>query len=663
MKYRREIDGLRAIAVMSVIFFHAGFQGFSGGFVGVDIFFVISGYLITSIILAEKQSGTFSLIGFYERRAKRILPALFFVLFACLPFAWILLFPTDLKQFSESLVSVSTFLSNVYFWKNSFYFDTAAELKPLLHTWSLAVEEQYYVLFPIFILLTWKLNKRWVVGMLIAITLISLAAAEWGSFNALSLSFYLLPTRAWELLIGVLLSFYLFERKPDHSFAIKHHQLISLAGLALIAYAIVSFDKQTPFPSLYGLIPTIGAGLIILAGTEHTLVGRVLGSKPLVGIGLISYSAYLWHQPLFVFARHESIDEPSKLLLAALAVVTLVFAYLSWKYIETPFRKKDFDTKRVFSYSLAGSLFFISAGVALPLLKDPYSGFTPDQKNIYSYMSYNFNAKARKDQCFLDSSAQSYESFSSVCKNVVKNKPTLLLWGDSHAAAMSIGLRPLLKNVVQYTSSNCPPILGINLPGARYCQGINDFIFKEIERLHPDEIILQAYWYTYGARKLAGLGETIASIQNISPASHVTIVGNVPLWPDSLPVLLLKQNVSLDGDVYLHLPLYADLKLQDERLKFVADANNIAFVSALDAFCLGDKCKAITSFGGASAPTAFDYGHLTEAGSVLLAQAMLTQSDLENKHHYRSLIFTEVKERDSATPFSSKSHRNKSTHF
>ena len=199
MIYRREIDGLRALAVVPVILFHAGFQAFSGGFVGVDVFFVISGYLITSIILAELETGTFSVVNFYERRARRILPALFFVMLACLPFAWLWLLPDYLKSFSQSLVAVPVFASNILFWITSGYFEPAAELKPLLHTWSLAVEEQYYVFFPLFLMLTWRLGRRWILSILAVLLVVSLAAAEWGSHAEPVPTFFLLPTRGWEL--------------------------------------------------------------------------------------------------------------------------------------------------------------------------------------------------------------------------------------------------------------------------------------------------------------------------------------------------------------------------------------------------------------------------------------------------------------------------------
>ena len=215
MNYRREIDGLRALAVLPVIFFHAGFQAFSGGFVGVDVFFVISGYLITSIILTEKTSGKFTLINFYERRARRILPALFFVMLACLPFAWLWLLPSNLNDFSKNLIVVPLFSSNFLFTNQSGYFDTAIELKPLIHTWSLAVEEQYYLLFPIFISFLWRKAWPWASRIIFVVALISLIFSNWGAYHYPAATFYLLPTRIWELFIGSLVALYLFNHNQN----------------------------------------------------------------------------------------------------------------------------------------------------------------------------------------------------------------------------------------------------------------------------------------------------------------------------------------------------------------------------------------------------------------------------------------------------------------
>ena len=381
MKYRAEIDGLRALAVVPVILYHAGFQLFSGGFVGVDVFFVISGYLITSIILMDIDKGKFSLVHFYERRARRLLPALFFIMLISLPFAWLFLIPTDLKAFAQSLVAVSTFTSNILFWQESgSYFAAASELKPLLHTWSLAVEEQYYVLYPLFLMLVWQFGKSWVVAILIVLFILSLGLAQWGAYNHPIATFYLLPTRGWQLLIGVFASFYLKNHQHPSSKSIN--QFASILGLLLIFFSIFIYDKHTPYPSLYALVPTIGTVLVILFAVKGVLVNSLLSIKAIVGIGLISYSAYLWHVPLLVFARHQHFNELSLSVTMTLIFCTFVFAYFTWKYVENPFRnKKIFSRRSIFISSLAGSLFFVAFGL---FVSNSY-------KNTESEMAYTLS--------------------------------------------------------------------------------------------------------------------------------------------------------------------------------------------------------------------------------------------------------------------------------
>lgn len=310
MKYRREIDGLRAVAVVPVVLFHAGFGLFSGGYVGVDVFFVISGYLITTILLSELHDGRFSIVKFYERRARRLLPALFLVMACCLPFAWLWLLPEDMVDFGQSLMAVVGFVSNVLFWREETgYFNTAAELKPLLHTWSLAVEEQFYLLFPLALMLLWKLPRTGLFVLLALVSVISLGIAEWGAHNQPAAAWFLLPTRAWELGIGALAAIHLRNKPLDPQASGGFNQLMSLAGISLIAWAIFFFDDNTPFPGVWGLLPVVGTALVILFATPATLGGRLLGTRALVGTGLISYSAYLWHQPLLAFARQRNIVE------------------------------------------------------------------------------------------------------------------------------------------------------------------------------------------------------------------------------------------------------------------------------------------------------------------------------------------------------------------
>ena len=364
MDYRREIDGLRSVAVLPVVFFHAGFQLFGGGYVGVDVFFVISGYLITSIIAAELQTGNFSLLGFYDRRARRILPALFVVVLACLPFAWFWLLPSDLKEFSEAVVSVFTFSSNILFWRTSGYFDTDSELKPLLHTWSLAVEEQYYVFFPLLLAFLWRFGQRVTLLVLGVLAGISLGLGQWGSTNDPSAAFYLLPTRGWELLIGAGAAL-LLAKGAVEPVGWLARELGSAFGLSLIAGAIFLYKKDTPFPGVYALVPTVGAALIILLATPQTAVGRILASPLAVGIGLVSYSTYLWHQPLLAFARHRGHDEPGSLLMGGLAVLSVLLGYLSWRFVERPFRnRRQFSRAQIFQLGGGVSALFVGLGVA-----------------------------------------------------------------------------------------------------------------------------------------------------------------------------------------------------------------------------------------------------------------------------------------------------------
>lgn len=505
MDYRREIDGLRAVAVIPVLLFHAGFGQFSGGFVGVDVFFVLSGYLITSIILAEKQQGTFTIVGFYERRARRILPALFFVMLLCLPFAWIWMLPSDLKAFSKSLVSVSVFASNILFWSESGYFDTVAELKPLLHTWSLAVEEQYYVLFPIFISVTWKFGKRWIVGIIIIMASLSLAAAQWGAFRDPSATFYLLPTRGWELLIGALTAFHLgsqkklalVPREPDHWVG----QFTSAAGLLLIAYAIFSFDKTTPFPSIYALIPTLGAAMVILCATPQTVVGKLLSTKLLVGIGLISYSTYLIHQPLLVFARLQSGHALTTNVLSILLLGSLALAYFSWRYVERPFRsRRQISRNTIFVFSLMGTVFFLVVG----LVGYSNNGFESRiSDEIRTLLRAKDNNNPQQGKCL--SAEKRYIKPEASC--IFGDARNILgaVIGDSTGNALVYELGEALKaknsGVSEMTYSGCPSTLGVyrvDRKDDHRCAEYNADVYRYLRDSNAHQyVVLASRWTLY----------------------------------------------------------------------------------------------------------------------------------------------------------------------
>jgi len=489
VEYRREIDGLRAIAVLPVIFFHAGFAAFSGGFIGVDVFFVISGYLITTIILSDMNKQQFSIVTFYERRARRILPALFFVMLCCLPFTWMWLTPKHIKDFTLSLKAVSSFSSNFLFWDESGYFSVASEWKPLLHTWSLAVEEQYYVLFPLFLMALWKLRKRWIFGALMAVGAISLIVAQWGAYHAPSATFFLLHARFWELAIGALIAFY-FLYKSEHERFIKSRKKTSelggFVGLLLICYSIYAFDKNTPFPSLYALLPTVGTGLIIIFATSETFVGRFLGIKPMVGIGLISYSIYLWHQPLFVFARHRSLTEPGTTLLLVLSAASILLAYISWRFVERPFRDKQIVTrKRIFTFAITGSLLFMTIGITWHHYQNKFFYRVLSVRGIDAINSARIKSP----------NARLWESnvvpnADNVFKTPADAPKYMFLVGDSHASALA----EMLKNTVikevgtsdnigfmAFTKNGCPPITQLYIEGDnKECYSHNENLFHYI---------------------------------------------------------------------------------------------------------------------------------------------------------------------------------------
>jgi peptidoglycan/LPS O-acetylase OafA/YrhL len=504
MDYRREIDGLRALAVLPVILFHAGFQTFSGGFVGVDIFFVISGYLITSIIIAELEAGTFTVINFYERRARRILPALFVVMFACLPFAWFWLLPGDMKEFSQSLIAVTAFVSNILFWKTIGYFDAATELRPLLHTWSLAVEEQYYLLFPPFLMLAWRFGKNTVLAVLIVVTITSFALAQWGSVNKPAPGFYLLPTRGWELLVGAFIAIY-FSKEIQPFQGKTINQVGGAAGLLLIGYAIFYFDKQTPFPGMYALVPTVGAALIILFATPQTWVGKLLASNIFVGVGLISYSAYLWHQPLLAFARHKIPGEPSIWLMGTLSASAILLAFVSWKYVETPFRnKRRFSQRQIFAYGAAFGAFFIAVG----LIGNQTTGFVYRYEKNDRYLASLQKSEVGK---YVE---RRFGEFLMRPFDAADSRKKILIVGDSYAqdlvnALFEAGLTRHIQLSTRHISHLCGNIFieqhefvnRISKDDMRRCQGKSLFEDAQLRKLmaDADEIWFASAWQYWQA--------------------------------------------------------------------------------------------------------------------------------------------------------------------
>lgn len=459
MKYRTEIDGLRAFAVIPVILFHAGFSTFSGGFVGVDIFFVISGFLITTVIITELDEKKFSIARFYERRARRILPALVFMIAISTMVAARMFTAADLEDYFKSVLSVSVFASNIFFWSGSGYFDTAAELKPLLHTWSLAVEEQYYLFFPLLLMFAWKLGRRNITLIIVAIAALSFALAEMGSTRSPSATFYLLHTRAWELLLGSLAAFHL-ARNPDE---IKPRYLkegLGWLGLLLCVAPVFLYDSRTPFPGLYAMAPTLGACLVIVFASSRTTAGRLLSIKPLVWIGLVSYSAYLWHQPIFAFARYQ-VERLSVLLACGLILASLAAAFLSWRFVEQPFRsprvlKAPFIFK---SSAMATAAMMIVGVIGFATHGFEAIKYTPQQREALS----NAISSPKRAECH--STENNHVRADESCE-YSDGKLKWAVFGDSHAVelaySLSQELAPMSNRIKHFSLSGCIPTYGRN---------------------------------------------------------------------------------------------------------------------------------------------------------------------------------------------------------
>lgn len=635
MRYRPEIDGLRAVAVVPVILFHAGAKPLGGGFVGVDVFFVVSGYLITSIILQEKAAGTFTLAGFYERRARRILPALFLVMACCAPLAWLVMFPSELQGFGQSLVAVPLFVSNVLFWLQSGYFDAAVEQKPLLHTWSLAVEEQFYMAFPLLVLLVWRGRREWLAHVVLALALASFLLCELGWRLKPSATFYLAPTRAWELLIGAACAIRLASRP------VECNTPLSLLGLLGIGASITLFDKTTPFPSAYAMVPVLGTALVILFGGPGTLTYRVLSTRTLVGIGLVSYSAYLWHQPLLAFTRLFAFDPKSLPLMLAVSLLSFPLAYLSWRYVEQAFRNRRNGPIRtrlgVLAVGTACSASFVAAGLYLHFSGGGASRF--DSETIQLARSVEDIGRYR--HC-MRSGAAFDATPEQVCRvGAADAPPDFVLLGDSHAGAIADELDRVASEkgragwIVGVDA--CPPIIGggSHWRGSREaCAKFQAKIPEIVERLGTPLVLMHAMWQSFDDDDLiaaqtepAGEGtgyferrtlETLEALQrknvrvvilSSTPRTEFIVPTTLARWRHMRPTLDLRPTLA----EFLHENRTANRLFASPELARLARV-----VDLHPAFC-GSKPDSRCELAKNGRAYFYDRHHLTREGARLLA--------------------------------------------
>ncbi|MDJ0922061.1 MAG: acyltransferase family protein [Henriciella sp.] len=649
MKYRPDIDGLRTVAVVPVVLYHAGVPGFSGGFIGVDVFFVISGFLITRILYDEMVEKRFSILHFYERRARRILPALFAVMLACLAAGWFLLSPEDYSHMARSAVSALVFLSNIWFWQNSGgYFDGATDYLPLLHTWSLAVEEQFYILFPLYLLIILRWGKEVSRSLTWALVLGSLLFAAWITPQMPSASFYLLPTRFWELGLGSLLALGL-ATVPLSQWV---RELMAGIGLLLILFAVVFYNSATSFPGIAALPPVLGAAALIWAGASgSSLVGKALSWRPMVFVGLLSYSLYLWHWPIMAFARNwlMSSELPEPWQVATIAA-SFVAAWLSYKYVETPFRAgrgRPMTQSRVFTLSGIGTATLAIMAVGVIFTQGVEKRFEPAQLDL---LASTQETRDNRD-CW---GTREPEQLCTFGDEETNRNGRWLLWGDSHAGA----LFPAIQSVAATEGvlldfgvvPACGPLPGLSRSdrdfGARQrCGKFNDSMLDHIlSRDLYDTVILHARWplYVEGKRfgpeqgQVAVLGDrdsaTFAKdpsgnailVENtltelvdkiVAGGARVVIIGPVPELPWDVEASL-KAEILFNRPASFALNVESALRRQarsEEIFRRLTDRDGVNYIPITSTLCQ-DICPTHTE----STAWYEDSHHLTEAGALSL---------------------------------------------
>jgi peptidoglycan/LPS O-acetylase OafA/YrhL len=544
--YRPDIDGLRAIAVLAVILFHANL-GVTGGYVGVDIFFVISGFLITRLILGDLESQRFSLSQFWERRARRILPALVCVVIATIIAAAFRLLPEDYENLGRSVVAQSLLVSNYWFYTVSGYFNPAAAKQPLLHTWSLAVEEQFYLIFPLLFMAAFFFGKRTVKTAIITLGVASLSLSVLWSYSHAWANFYFLPTRAWELLCGAFMAI-LPGSQTDEAPSLAN--LYGIAGLGAVLAAIIGYGPDTHVPGIAALLPCIGAMAIIRSGRSRlTLTRRLLSLKPLVFVGLISYSLYLWHWPLFALARYWDSDQPSYATISILMGVSFGLATLSWRFVERPFRERQVfrQRKQMFTFAVVSTLTLLATGLTLVNSSGLPSRFSDDVLRF---------ASGRNDVKFFTSQPEGLSlkdaqsgSFAKLGAKDQDATPDLLIWGDSHAMSVLPALDALCNQqhlvAVAAVHAATPPFLDFPFTDPdglkEDCKPFSEAVIQHVATTKVPRVLLVANWpgYLRLAKPEAvqsGLKSTIDALKGLG--CRIWIMPSVPAYPNDIPQLL-----------------------------------------------------------------------------------------------------------------------------
>jgi len=622
--YRPDIDGLRAVAILSVLAFHAFPRAVPGGFVGVDVFFVISGYLIGGILLGALDSGRFSLGDFYSRRIKRIFPPLIIVLAVTYAFGWNLLLADEFKQLGKDIAAGAAFVSNLVSWGEAGYFDRAAETKPLLHLWSLGIEEQFYIFWPLILCAVHRKTKL-VLPALLALAATSFAIDLYMTAADPVGAFYSPASRCWELASGTLLAQWMRSRPDsDDPGASSAHRgrtlsnLLGVVGFTLIVATCLMLDKTVRFPGAWALLPVAGALLIIRAGNTAWFNRIVLASKPALFVGLTSYAIYLWHWPLLTFLRISTTGEPAVWARCAAIVLSMLLAWLSYVLVESPIRAPGYNRRKV--SLLCFALAIIAAMGWLAYRGEGFKWRYPQLIQQLTDVNFSIRNKAREHVCFM-SPDEDESKFAAECLER-DTRPLIFIWGDSHAGSIYPGFRAIQSDyrfgIAQYTASACPPLVNIKISERPMCKRINDYVVEQVRATKPDVVFLDANWnfahhpLWHAAYDLQLLDGTIAALKEAG-AQRIVLLGSAPGWQDNLPRVILQ---SWRNDPLHRTPLRIESgkrpeSIENDRLmKQIADRLGVEFVSVYDTLCNEEGCLTRLSESDHEI-TASDSEHLT----------------------------------------------------
>ncbi len=611
MNYRADIDGLRSLAILPVLLFHAGIPGFSGGYVGVDIFFVISGFLITRIIRDDLAAGRFRLAHFYERRVRRIFPALAAMLFATAIAAGLFLLPEDLLTFSRSLLAALFSVSNIYFFRTTSYFTADSTAQPLLHTWSLGVEEQFYLALPLFMLLVWRLRPTWLGWSIWLLLVGSLALSAIGMRLAPGFTFFMLPTRAWELLAGGVISLGLVPvaRSP------QLRTFLSLLGLALVLLPIFVYSNATPFPGFAAVPPVLGTCLLLYAA-PGTVVARLLQMPVLVFIGLISYSLYLWHWPVLMLYQYRAGTSLEGWTGPALLVVSFVLAVVSWRWVEQPFRRPHIEPRSIWIgsaaalavVSLAGLIGLISSG--LP------QRFSPEALRLANAAQHY---SGEREKCLALTAGPS--AVDRNCLLAGTERAEVAVWSDSHGVELAEALAETGANVQLLASSNCPPALGFSPVARPFCAAQNEEILSYLQASDIGTVVLAARYangdYPDTDALFAGIEATARALSQ--SGKSVVLTGAIPEPGVNAPrklALAANEGIAVET-LFVPEQQVAQANTINRRLEEIAARTDSILFLPSEQLCNPD-CRLYEQ--GQS--LYFDDNHLSMSGARLLAPTL-----------------------------------------